>query len=95
MNIVILDESRFQQILTNPKMLEAFPFMRSAADALKVKSCKCSRATTARARDYANLKKTIAGMPAEKKKLFKTLLGAERVTMTYTNERRLLVEHSF
>lgn len=92
---VVLDASRFEQILANPAFLEAFPFMKAAAQRAKAKGCKCSRSTTNKARDINALKVTIAGMPTAKKQQLKTLLGATEVRMTYTNARRLVVEHTF
>ncbi len=95
MSNIVLDESRLTQILQDQRFLAAFPFMKAAAAALKVKPCRCSRSTTNKARDYGHIKGTIATMSPEKKREFKQLLGASEVTLTYVNSRKLKVELTF
>lgn len=95
MNQVILDESRFLQIFKNQAILAAFPFMKNAAAQTAKKGCKCSRSTTAKARDLSAIKLIIANMSVDKKAEFKRLLGADEVRMVYTNERRLVVDYTF
>lgn len=86
--LIILDDARVITMLKNPAILEAFPFLRSAASQLVLsegqkKPCCGSKAAGVTYPNFGGIRATIDGMaPADKEKL-KGLLGAVRVRMWY------------
>jgi hypothetical protein len=67
---MLIDDSTINALLQRPEMVREFPFLLATTENAKV-CCGRSR----RVANYPIIKQTIAGMPTERKELFKKMLG--------------------
>ena len=88
--LVVLDDGTMEAtVLRNQTVLNEFPFLKQASEAVKaVATCaQCQRSAKGQAAKLAisEAKRTIANMPPAQKERFRQLLGARRVRVFWTD----------
>ena len=89
---VQLDDAKVQQLLNDPNMRRAFPFLATAHAKMNNASgggCQgCGRKTRNSTAGLANVRKSLATMPVAQKAKLKELLNAKQVVVKYKSGRK-------
>ena len=100
--LVVIEDATILRMLRDQRFVDAFPFLQNAAVAItQVKNdparCgKCgakNRAVTAN--HYADIKRSIASLPSDRKVLLKQLLGAKQSRVIYRGHDGKTIRSTF
>ena len=83
-----INDTKTQQLLNDPNMRRAFPFLATAYAKMNgaKKSCQtCGRKKRTNTADLADVRKSLATMSVENKVKLKEMLGAQQVSVKYNN----------
>lgn len=84
MSLLVLEDDKIRSLMQNTLLLEAFPFLKNAAQQIansKPKCGKCGRA--AENVHIRSVKVAIAGMSKEAQQKFKDVTGASQIKVVY------------
>jgi hypothetical protein len=86
MSRVILDNNAIESLFYNNALLEAFPFLKEAADRKKARERRkegCAVCANKIVEEYNNIKAAIAHMTETRRNDFKTITGYSEVKIIY------------
>lgn len=98
--LLVLDDQQIAQMLRNPQIVSAFPFLQSMSQKLQPAAKKrcggCSGKQNARhVLDFNGIKAGINGMSLDKKAELKRLLNASKLRFYFINYRKQKVKVTF
>jgi hypothetical protein len=101
--LLVLDDTAVRRLLHTPSVVEAFPFLRHAAEreaartvAPKKAGCKpCTRKQRANATEFEGLRTAIGSMPQSEKDKLKKMLGVDTIRVYFINNKRQRIKLTF
>lgn len=97
--LVVVDEGRLSDLAANASVVREFPFLRALKAVARKPGCgQCgSSGGTAgqRAAAFGDVKRAVAGMPADKKRRLKELLDARQVRVVYAKPGGQVIHLTF
>lgn len=87
--LVVIENSRLTSMSVDQKFLKEFPFLRVLQTAAKARGrgC-CGNSNRRRAEALTAAKANLAALSADKKRVLKKLLGADKVRVSYKRGRQ-------
>lgn len=90
-DMLVIEDEFIHKMLLNPQYLAAFAFLKQWAAVAKANDLACRKCGNQKGRtkaiDYTQIKRTLAGMPADKHAKLLQLAKARAVRLWYLNGR--------
>ena len=99
--LLLLDDAALRRLLQDPKVVQAFPFMKAAAAKAQASTAKTGckpcqrRKMVANVGDFDGIKSALGSLSAPEKARFKQLVGAEQVRLYFRNAKSQTVKLTF
>lgn len=82
--MVVLEEGTITAMASNAAILKAFPFLSRISSLAKAKGCgSCGAAAQKRAAAFQQVKRDLAGLASDRKRVLKDLLNTERARVLF------------
>ena len=96
--LVLIQDSLLDSMAADVKFSRELPFLKGLLNLPRPATCRsCNRgqAQVVRQQTYASAKRTMAGLPAEKKRKLKELLNAKQIRIIFRNDGGKIIELTF